>query len=278
MAHIVVFTHEYDAFSQLRWPLSPAAGGFLLSRILRRAETMGHTWRAVRGARPCPGDVALLHVDATVVAPEYLDLAAGFSRALNFDTVDLSKRKVSDAVVSPDSDWSGPVIIKSDLNFSGYRECEHNRMAARRGAPPPHPGATFTPAFTVLNHIGEVPDTVWRDPSRVVERFVPETAPEGYAMRVWLFMGARERCMRHVSSSPIIKGANTLRIEHVEAPPALREKRRRLGFDYGKLDYVEHDGEVILIDANRTPGAPPREVDANAVHDFAVGLHELISD
>ena len=32
--------------------------------------------------------------------------------------------------------------------------------------------------------------------------------------------------------------------------------RARLGFDYGKFDYVKHEGRYYLLDANRTPGAP----------------------
>ena len=121
----------------------------------------------------------------------------------------------------------------------------------------------------------DIPSDVWNDPARVVERFVPERAPEGYAMRVWLFMGSRERCMRHISTSPIIKGSNTLRMEPAEVHSKMREKRKRLGFDYGKFDYVEHEGGAFLLDANRTPGAPPREVDA--LSDFGKGLHELIA-
>jgi hypothetical protein len=31
------------------------------------------------------------------------------------------------------------------------------------------------------------------------------------------------------------------------------EVRRRLGFDYGKIDYVVHEGQVVLIDVNTTP-------------------------
>ena len=45
----------------------------------------------------------------------------------------------------------------------------------------------------------------------------------------------------------------------VEPHPAMREARRRLGFDYGKFDYVERDGGAVLLDANPTPsyGAGP---------------------
>lgn len=28
----------------------------------------------------------------------------------------------------------------------------------------------------------------------------------------------------------------------------------RLGFDYGKFDFVMHEGRAVLLDANKTPG------------------------
>ena len=34
---------------------------------------------------------------------------------------------------------------------------------------------------------------------------------------------------------------------------ALRAWRARLGFDYGKFDFVVRDGEPVLFDVNRTP-------------------------
>jgi hypothetical protein len=274
MAHIIVFTHEYDSFNDLHWPFSPAARGHLLLRVVRAAEKLGHTWRVVKGPQPCVGDAAILHVDATVVASEYAALSGSFARAINFSALDISKRNVSDALLALNDAWDGPVMVKSNLNFGGHREWVHNREADRRRRTIPHPGAVLAPAYTVLNNKDEVPDAVWRDPTFVVERFVPERVPEGYAMRVWLFMGASERCMRHTSASPIIKADNTLYMEPVEVHPSMREKRRRLGFDYGKFDYVEYNGKAVLLDANRTPGAPPRKVDE--LSDFGRGLHDLI--
>ena len=36
--------------------------------------------------------------------------------------------------------------------------------------------------------------------------------------------------------------------------------RRELGFDYGRFDYVLHEGEVVLLDVNHTPvGVPERQ-------------------
>jgi hypothetical protein len=48
----------------------------------------------------------------------------------------------------------------------------------------------------------------------------------------------------------------------VPVPDFLRAERERLGFDYGKFDFVIHDGQAVLLDANKTPGPPPSSPDA----------------
>lgn len=61
------------------------------------------------------------------------------------------------------------------------------------------------------------------------------------------------------------------------AATVLREKRRTLGFDYGKFDFVDHGGESALLDANRTPGAPGPELGPAVTRAFARGLHARVS-
>ena len=34
---------------------------------------------------------------------------------------------------------------------------------------------------------------------------------------------------------------------------ALWQRRRELGMEFGKLDYILHEGEAVLLDANPTP-------------------------
>jgi hypothetical protein len=55
------------------------------------------------------------------------------------------------------------------------------------------------------------------------------------------------------SQEPVIKGANILEFEEAPTPPELYSIRQRLGFDYGRFDYVLRDGKVVLFDVNRTP-------------------------
>jgi hypothetical protein len=122
---------------------------------------------------------------------------------------------------------------------------------------------------------------VWSDPALVVERFLPERDGEGgFAYRTWVFMGKRERCVRTVTASPISKGAGALGYTHVEPPETLRGERERLGLEVGSIDFVLHDGEAVLLDANRTPGiAMTLEGMIRAGHrNLAEGLDGLIRE
>jgi hypothetical protein len=54
-------------------------------------------------------------------------------------------------------------------------------------------------------------------------------------------------------------------------------ERSRLGFDYGKFDYVMHEGRAVLLDANSTPGISSRtEQLILSADELARGLEEWI--
>ena len=94
-----------------------------------------------------------------------------------------------------------------------------------------------------------------------------------------MFLGPRERCTRFVTEDRISKAAGVLSYEPTEVPPKLRAERERLGFDFGKFDFVMHDGEPVLLDANRTPGtaAAIREMMKKGARNLAEGMHELLT-
>jgi hypothetical protein len=279
VATLIVITHEYDRFLVQDDPGKPARSAYLLHDVLRHATDMGHTCKIVRGARAPDGDVALLHVDATIVAQDYLDLAAHYPRAINFGTGDISKRKVSRLLVTPDDAWDGPVIVKSNYNNNGLLEQMHNRRAAREGRPLPHPDIPTGQPYRLFDSVAGVPDEVWSDDSLVVERFVPERDPDGFALRTWVFMGTNERCTRVVTPGPISKAAQVIRHDPVDVPPELRAERERLGFDFGKFDFVVHEGDPLLLDANRTPGMAQaiRPLIAKGAPNLAEGLNALLT-
>ena len=281
MARIVVLTHEFDRF--LGAGDSGTFAGqstYLLSDVLDVLVQRGHSVCVQAGLTSAPeGDAVIVHVDCSVTPEPYLDLAARFPVAVNARVADIRKRAVSRAVLARGVPWDGPVIVKSDLNSSGGPEAKHNAIAVVRGLPPAHP---YTPArrrYRVYSHAAEVPGRHWRDPRVVVEKFLPEREGDHFAIRTWVFLGPRERCTRSVSPDPLVKAEDAVRRDPVEVPEELRAERERLGFDYGKFDFVIHDGCAVLFDANKTVGAAPgnRERTRQGAPNLADGFEALLA-
>ena len=197
-----------------------------------------------------PADVAFVHVDRTVVPDRYTEALARYPVVVNRRARDISKRTVSRNLLAPHDAWNGPVIVKTDRNARGTPEAAHD---VREGLGPTPLTLTGYPIF---DHKGLVPGYVWLDPSLVVERFLPEPDPDGFAVRMWTFLGDQERCTRYVGRSAIVKATDFVSRVPCEVPDAIRAERERLGFDYGKFDFVLHEGRHVLLDANATPALP----------------------
>jgi hypothetical protein len=270
MARIAIISHKFDKFTRR---------SYLLHGILKEAEQAGVTFEVTHGHRRfVEADLAVLHVDATVVDPEYTALARRYRRTLNITATNIKKSRISGAALSRDDGWPGPVIVKTELNARGAPELYHNQVAALRGKRLPHPEVTALRDYILFDRLSDVPGDVWRDPQLAVERFIPERDPRGFALRTWVFMGNRETCSRCVGTEPIVKGAMVVSREIITVPDELRQARARLGFDYGKFDFVVHDGQPILLDANFTPTVPENlsEELARSAKELAQGLLELL--
>ncbi|WP_137929728.1 hypothetical protein [Mesorhizobium comanense] len=255
MAHIAVITHEFDRFERRRGLLLRRDSSYMLGDLLEELKRRGHSVRILAGTSAKPeADIAVLHVDATVTPPEYVEYARTFPYCLNIGATDISKRRISGAVIGKDDDWQGPVIVKSSLNNLGTREQSLNRRSRRAGKPEPFPGVKVVDGYTIHSSLADVAEAVFERGDLVVEKFIPEAEPDGYGARFWTFCGERERCTRHVSPQSLVKGSDTIRREPVPVPDELRAARRELGFDYGKFDFVVHEGKAVLLDANKTPG------------------------
>ncbi|TPM39517.1 hypothetical protein [Mesorhizobium sp. B2-3-4] len=271
MARVVVITHEHDRFLGKRDLLLRRGSPYLLFDVLQDLKRRGHSVRIQQGlSTTFSADIAVLHVDATTTPADYLAYARGFPVCLNVGAADISKRRISGAVLGKDDPWQGPVIVKSNLNNQGIPETLLNRRSRRAGKPPPFPHLPILPPYEVHATLGDVPDDVFDSDDLVVEKFIPEREPDGFAVRFWVFCGESERCTRYISPNGLVKASETIRREPVPVPDELRERRRELGFDYGKFDFVMHEGRAILLDANKTPGRPQ-----NLVKMFAAGASVL---
>ena len=270
MAHIVIVTHQFDGFIN---------GTYLLRQLLDHWIQAGHSITIAKGLGDWPaGDIAILHVDLTVVPDAYAEACKKYPVVLNGAALDIRKKVVSRQLVALDDGWSGPVIVKTDLNCGGLQELRVRQILQGRAMEyPPEEIAYASGPYPILNSVALVPEQVWNIPGLVVERFLPEQDERGFWMRAWVFLGDRERCTRILSSDPIVKGRNILARESVAVPDEMRAERERLGFDYGKFDFVIHDGKPILLDANKTPGAPPANPDLAALNAIlAQGIDTLL--
>lgn len=274
MARIVLITHEYDRLSESRGPFRRADGRYLIFHILQHLRWRGHSWRHARGIdKQVNGDMAILHADATRTPPEYVEYAGRFPLCINIGATDIAKTRISNGLLTRDADWQGPAIVKTALNYRGIPEQRLNAAARALGRPEPFPGSPSVEGYPVYEHLSEVPSDAFDNPDLVVERFMPEKTHDGYALRHWLFMGEAESCVRVVARDRTVKGEGIFRRETIEIPPEIRARRKQFGIDYGKFDFVIHEGKPYLLDANKTPGRPPS---AAIVPILAEGLAGII--
>lgn len=265
---IAILTHVSDEFHQ-----SPR----LIHQFIPCWEAMGFKVVVTNDAGPfVPADLAVLHVDLSVIPDSIRLLMERYPKVLNGGVLDIRKRAHSPRLVNRDGPDPGNVIVKSDWNYGGERDFRlrlYNSVPARMLRPlglddawcrrqirheakrPWTQRAWLTPnGYQVYKSRAEVPVEVWANPNLIVEKFISEYEGPNYCCRHWLFFGNREVSRRTVSSNPVVKGEGKIEPLSEPIPGELRAIRRKLGFDYGKFDYVIVDGRVILYDTNRTPG------------------------
>jgi len=264
---LAILTHSADRFRER---------ATLAGHLIPWWESMGLSVQVVTERDAfAPADVALLHVDLSVVPDICQHMAQRYPRVINGPVLDIRKRRFSRQLVTRKNPGRGPVIVKTDRNHCGWPELEHRarrsswtrllertvgRTTSRSwlaGAESMRPWRwrRLLPDYPIYRDAAEVPRGVWHNRELVVERFVCERSGEDYVCRHWLFFGDAEICRRTVSSDAMVKlGGPPVRL-HDPVPEQLRAIRRELGFEYGKFDFGIVDGEVVLYDTNRTPGA-----------------------
>ncbi|MEM8749161.1 MAG: hypothetical protein AAGF28_02590 [Pseudomonadota bacterium] len=226
-------------------------------------------------------DVCVLHRDRTVLTKDDIPPAPEGVPVINDSILDISKRRISTNLLSPASDWSGKVIIKTNHNAFGNPEKRDNRglygRLRRHFARFSWRSARMLPKglYPILNTLGDVPDWVWRSDELVVEKFLPEMDGDLFCLRGWLFLGNKGYCYRLFATHPLVKVGSMVRYEYLETvPDELQAIRTKLQFDFGKFDFVMREGQLILLDANKTPSfTGPRDTPrfkmlASGIEDF----------
>lgn len=258
MARILIVCHPRDerAFRTHNYVMQPLAEAW---------RARGHAVEVQLGwSHSPPADLVIPHIDLTVLPPDAVAFLSGYANVLNRRVTDVSKRRVSANLVARRDPWDGPVIVKTDANHGGLPD-------RQRGAPlqPSQPRRWWTAlgdrlrgpvppvgpkAYPVFPHRSQVPRGVWREPSLVVERFLPERDGELHVLRNWWLLGdvvidRRQTMHGYQSSDNVVARTADL----VPMPPVLRALKAAFGLDYGKVDYVLHDGLPVVLDISATP-------------------------
>ena len=211
-----------------------------------------------------PADVVVLHIDLTTVPLQYLDALPSHPAILNRKVASISKRLFSSTILYPGDSYAGAVIVKTSANYGGLPE----RRAGLISRLYPSGGGPLTlwrharslRKYPIFPSMDAVPSGVWSNEHLIVERFLPECSLAGdYCLRQLVFLGNRDSHYMSYSHEPVIKSHNIRSRTELpvdDIPESLRRMRKELGFDYGKFDYGIHDGQVVLYDLNKTPGAP----------------------
>jgi hypothetical protein len=261
MRHIAIVVHPHDDF----------ACGYVLQGVADLWRQAGTKVSVVRDPlRHLDADLAILHVDLTVVPDEFLRFITRFPLTINARVKDISKRAISANIVRNGDGYKGPVIVKTDRNCGGANEGQHaqeswSRKYVRAVRRRMHwSWRAELDDYNVFDSPRNVPLPVWFNPDLVIERFLPERQGGCFCTRVWRFLGNAEECKIYYTREPVVRTRLAVRIERSDVPDELREIRRKLGFDFGKFDFGLVDGRPVLYDVNRTPVATS-DCDNNAL-------------
>jgi len=203
-----------------------------------------------------PADLVIVHVDLSVVPDEYLKFAQRYPIVLNGEVKDIRKSTFSRLLLKPGDPYTGQVIVKSNFNYAAAPERTLEVALDPRGF-----SASFfgTPLdYQIFENLQAVPSVLFADPNIIVEKFLPELENGLYCMRMLHFLGDRITCVRRGSRNPIVNGSTQVHRELVEPHPEILRLRKAMKFEFGKFDYVVHEGQALLLDANKTVGMPNR--------------------
>ena len=236
-----------------------AESEYVIGPLAELWQQQGHEVKFLSGCRDSwAADVAILHVDLSVVPASYVRFARSYPAVLNDRIVDIRKSRISTNLVEAACGYQGPVIVKSDLNSAGIPEEKFRRRSQSSSAQhpseirPPEQPLEFVKRYMVYASVKDIPHEVLTRPGIVIERFRPEVDGEWFIKRECFVLGDRAISYRMRDKQPIVEGG--VAFEWIENAPEVLAAIRAVGLDYGVVDYTEHEGEVVILDINKTVG------------------------
>jgi hypothetical protein len=211
-----------------------------------------------------PADAAFVHIDQSIISPEARTLALRYPASINAYATDIRKFRYIDGLLGRDDSCDAPVIVKSNLNYAGMPErdaARHegpigrrllNRVSNRLRRQSKYAIRTKED-YRIYPTLSDVPRHYFRN-DYVVQKFMPENDGEKNVLREYIFLGDLHYQNIERSDQLIITEDEHVSCEPFEPHPRLLATRRRLGLDYGKIDFTLINGEPFIFDANKTLG------------------------
>lgn len=275
MAKILVVCHPSDRTLQ---------DNYILHALIAPWRARGNAVEIQFGwARRPAADLVIPHIDVTVLPPDALDFLAAYPNVVNRRLTDISKRRISANLLQRGDAWSGPVMVKTDANHAGIPDFVRRpppprwrRLLARGPQPLPPPPAA---RYRIYDRLTDVPPQVWRDRSLVVEKLIAQRDGSLYVLQQWWLMGDAVVHRSQVGPAPVVAGPDIVRRAPVAVapPPELLALRARTGLDFGKVDYVQHDGGITVFDIATTPTGRSMTGRADMMETLAAGLDGLLA-
>jgi hypothetical protein len=264
--HIAILMHEWA---------EGKPGNYLIYNLADYWREDGHEVSFLYGTkRFVPADLLFVHVDLSVVPDFYLSFAKRYPIVVNGGIKDIRKKAFSHGLLRPGDSWPGPVIVKTNNNYAGKPESKQgqydgitgnicSKMRAARNRLDLEwidPAIEKPTDYRVYDRLQDVPRLYFYHPELIIQKFMPERENGLYCLRMMFFLGDRLGCLRLKSKQRIVNMNTSEDTEwNIEPHPKLVALRDQLGINYGKFDYVIVDGQVVLLDINKTVGRPRRE-------------------
>ena len=258
---IAILVHENDSEKVLK--------NYLIYHLSQFWQNDGHEVFFLQGTKQfIPADLIILHVDLSVVPDSYLEFAEQYPVILNGKVRDIRKSTYCTNILRPGDDWNGKVIVKTNNNAKGgperrragiIRRVRNKALGALNLSPDllliKEADSHSSWSYPIYNQLQDVPKHYFYQPGLIVQKFTPQVENGYFCVNLLLFLGSYRSCIRIKSRNPIVKDSTAEKIEFAEKPhPGIIKLIDKLGFDYGKFDYVIHEGNAILLDANKTIG------------------------
>jgi hypothetical protein len=207
-----------------------------------------------------PADLLFVHYDRSLVPEAITRFAFKYPRHINAYATDIRKHLYADGLLTRESRYKGPVIVKSTLNYGGQPEANARTLLARVHQRAGRlVGLRNVPLmrskndYRIFDDIRDVPGNYFSE-HYVVQKFLPESDGEKNILREYIFLGDYHFENVERSSRLIINEDEHVSCGPFEPHERLLDMRRKLKLDYGKIDYTMIDGQPFIFDANKTLG------------------------